>query len=116
LKCAGRVGWHSCSGNSIGTASGKAAFYRQITRNFEDETDVKASSQRFVVRAGEAIVDLYLVIRIDDTNPTKLQGSESILFNVLTTNVVPRQAATTRVYLSNIPNRGAGCGLADMPR
>jgi hypothetical protein len=90
-------------------ASDTAAFTVKL-----DETVLRSKhtlkqvvKDRFVVRAGEAIVDLYLAFGLMIPIPTKLQEEESNIYNVLTTNfdaILAEEAGTSEgAPWSNIP-------------
>jgi hypothetical protein len=73
---------------TLEAASGKAAFTVKLQETVlkTKQTLKKVVKDRFVVRAGEAIVDLYLAFGLMIPIPTKLQEEERIIYNLLTTN------------------------------
>jgi hypothetical protein len=75
-------------GIAVEAASGKATFTVKFNETILKKTDMKKSvvKDRFVVLAGEAIVDVYLAFGLMIPIPTKLQEKERSIYNVLTTN------------------------------
>jgi hypothetical protein len=69
-------------------ACGKATFTVKFNETFLKQTDMRKAvvKDRFVVLAGEAIVDVYLAFGLMIPIPTKLQEEQRSLYNVLTTN------------------------------
>jgi hypothetical protein len=75
-------------GIALEAPTGKATFTVKFNETFLKSTDMQKSvvKDRFVVLAGEAIVDVYLAFGLMIPIPTKLQEKERSLYNVLTTN------------------------------